>query len=179
MGRTRRFIDSVSNLRDLVTPAIGDRRLELKSIQELLDAGGLRHPSDLDLLLFFYRHPHVLLTLDHLAAYTGYDLQQVAKSLDLLVGAGLLRRKINETHSREMYLVWTGDAEEWLQSLLRLGLTRDGRMALTWLLRQRESPGARAKAMQDPPLSALDRPDTKERDHASTGPRQDRDQGAR
>lgn len=69
--------------------------MELKSIQELLEAGGLRHPSDLDLLLFFYRHPHVLLTLDHLAAYTGYDLQQVAPSLDFLVGAGLLRRELN------------------------------------------------------------------------------------
>ncbi|MBI3628494.1 MAG: hypothetical protein HY217_02735 [Candidatus Rokubacteria bacterium] len=92
--------------------------MELKSIQELLEAGGLRHPSDLDLLLFFYRHPHVLLTLDHLAAYTGYDLQQVAQPLDFPVGGGLLRRELHETHSREMYLVGTGGAEEWLQSLL-------------------------------------------------------------
>jgi hypothetical protein len=124
--------------------------LELKPIQELLDAGGLRHPSDLDLLLFFYRHPHVLLTLDHLAAYTGYDLQPVATSLDLLVGTGLLRREMNGTHSREMYLVWTGGAEEWLQSLLRLGLTQDGRMALTWLLRQRESPAGTAEGHAGP-----------------------------
>ncbi len=79
------------------------------------------------------------------------------------------------TDSREMYLVWSGAAEEWLHSILELGLTRDGRVALTWLLRQRESETARP----EPPLSELDRPDTKERDHASTGPRQDRDQGPR
>ena len=31
--------------------------------------GILRHPCDLDLLIFFHRHPRVILTSERLAAY--------------------------------------------------------------------------------------------------------------
>jgi DNA-binding MarR family transcriptional regulator len=57
---------------------------------------GLRDVCDLDLLLFFSRHPRVVLSSEQLAAYVGYDPQQVARSLEVLVDAGLLRRSLNQ-----------------------------------------------------------------------------------
>ena len=43
--------------------------------------GPLRHPCDLDILLFFHRFPRVLLTSEKLAQYIGYDMKQVATLL--------------------------------------------------------------------------------------------------
>lgn len=45
----------------------------------LQSVGVLRHPCDLDLLLFFNRHPRALLTSERLAAYVGYDLNQIGR----------------------------------------------------------------------------------------------------
>jgi hypothetical protein len=46
----------------------------------VLDAIGLRDVCDLDLLLFFTRHPSAVLSSEQLAAHVGYDLPQVARS---------------------------------------------------------------------------------------------------
>jgi hypothetical protein len=59
---------------------------------QLVEAAGLRDACDLDLLLFFSGHPRVVLISEQLAAYVGYDLVEVARALDLLLGAGLLCR---------------------------------------------------------------------------------------
>jgi hypothetical protein len=77
----------------------GESRDRYWAIFEQLRAG-----CDLDLLLFFARHPRVVLSSEQLAAYVGYDLQQVARSLDLLVGAGVLRRSINQGAVGRMYV---------------------------------------------------------------------------
>jgi hypothetical protein len=64
-----------------------------KRIGDLLDRiGCLGHACDLDLLLFFYRHPQAFLNSERLAVYVGYDLSQVVRSLETLMTAGLLRQ---------------------------------------------------------------------------------------
>jgi len=104
--------------------------------QHLIDSiGVLRHPCDLDLVLFFYRHPRALLTSERLAAYVGYDLNQVARSLDRLTNAGLLERSQNPTHAARMYVLNTPESG-WLTSLIEIASTREGRGDLMDALRQ-------------------------------------------
>jgi hypothetical protein len=104
--------------------------------QHLLDRiGVLRHPCDLDLLLFLHRHPRSILTSERLAAYVGYDLSQVGRSLDLLTEAGLLERSQNPTHAARLYVLKTPDVG-WLTSLLNIASTRDGRRSLMQALQE-------------------------------------------
>ena len=72
---------------------------------QLVEAAGLRDACDLDLLLFFSRHPHVVLSSEQLAAYVGYDLAQVARALDRLLETGLLRRTLNQGAPGRMYVL--------------------------------------------------------------------------
>jgi hypothetical protein len=106
---------------------------------QLVEAAGLRDACDLDLLLFFSRHPRVVLSSEQLAAYVGYDLVEVARALDLLLGAGLLKRTLNHGTPGRMYVLEVDHAEEWLELLRRVCATPDGRNALKELLRQRRS----------------------------------------
>jgi hypothetical protein len=103
----------------------------------LVEATGLRGACDLDLLLFFSRHPRVVLSSEQLAAYVGYDLVEVARALDLLLGAGLLKRTLNHGTPGRMYVLEVDHAEEWLDLLRQVCATPDGRNALKALLRQR------------------------------------------
>ena len=52
--------------------------------------GVLGQPADLDFLIFFARHPRILIATDRLAALTGYRPQQTADSLAVLLKAGLI-----------------------------------------------------------------------------------------
>jgi DNA-binding MarR family transcriptional regulator len=101
----------------------------------LATIGVLRHPCDLDLLLFFHRNPHAILTSERLAAYVGYPLDQIARSLDLLTEAGLLERSQNPTHAARMYVLTT-PASGWLTTLLEIGATREGRRELLHALEE-------------------------------------------
>ncbi|HZS33281.1 MAG TPA: hypothetical protein VFC42_07875 [Methylomirabilota bacterium] len=105
----------------------------------LLEAAGMRHPCDLDLLLFFDAHPHGLLTAEKLAALVGYDAQQVGRSLEWLVTKGLLSRSLNPNHPHvaRMYRLRPEAGEDWLAPLLRLGSTRAGRLMLIRRVRER------------------------------------------
>src|SRR5207247_11259236 len=95
--------------------------------QHLLGSiGTLRHPCDLDLLLFFHRHPRTILTSERLAAYVGYELNQLARSLDRLTDAGLLERSQNPTHGVRLYVLKTPETG-WLVSVLDIESTREGR----------------------------------------------------
>jgi hypothetical protein len=102
----------------------------------------LRHRSDLDLLLFFARHPRSLLASEAVAAFLGYDLKDIAESLETLLSAGLLQRTQTEAHAARMY-VFAADAPDggWLPSLLRLASTREGRLALLGALEPRSPKG--------------------------------------
>jgi hypothetical protein len=102
----------------------------------VLDAIGLCDACDLDLLLFFTRHPSVVLSSEQLAAYIGYDLPQVARSLDLLVGASLVRRSLNQGTPGRMYVL---ESHRSLEPLRQTCATAEGRRALRAVLRQRQS----------------------------------------
>ena len=112
-----------------------------KRIAGLLDrVGCLRHPCDLDLLLFFDRHPRALLIPERLAAYVGYDLRQVDQSLEILITAGLLRRAPDSTDPARLYVLAQGSRlGGWLSSLLQIAATREGRLAVIHALNQRQS----------------------------------------
>lgn len=91
----------------------------------------LRHPCDLDLLLFFVRHPRALLTSDQIAAFLGYDVKQLGESLDVLVTAELLTRTQKPASASRMYVFAVGGPHGgWLPSLVEFASTRDGRLAL-------------------------------------------------
>src|SRR5436309_15970332 len=97
-----------------------EHAMKRRRFQHLLDSiGVVRHPCDLDLVLFFYRHPRALLTSERLAAYVGYDLNQVARSLDLLTAAGVLERSQNPTHAARLYVLKMPQSG-WLTSLLEI-----------------------------------------------------------
>src|SRR5213596_3478623 len=108
-------------------------RMTPRRIGDLLDRiGCLKHPCDLDLLLFFDRHPRAFLIRERLAEYVGYDLTQVEHSLETLITAGLLR----------------------------IAATREGRLTVIHVLKQRQSsrrsgggepePVATARALEGP-----------------------------
>src|SRR5207253_10643812 len=103
-----------------------------KQIGDLLDRiGCLSRPCDLDLLLFFYRHPRAFLISERLAQYVGYDLPQVAQSPDTLITAGLLRRSPNATHPAPLYVLARGSPlAGGVSSLLRVADKRAGRLAV-------------------------------------------------
>src|SRR5436309_12416153 len=105
------------------------KRMTPKRIGDLLHRiGCLRHPCDLDLLLFFSRHPRAFLVSELLAQYVGYDLPQVAQSLETLIAAGHLQRSPDSTHPARLYLLTPGSTlGGWLSSLLRFVASREGR----------------------------------------------------
>ena len=111
----------------------------MADLQQILDDSGLAHPCDLDLLLFFHRHPTAIMASEQIAAFAGYDLAQVARSLDLLVSAGVLRRSLNPTHIGRLYTFTTDRGDGWLPALLRRASTPDGRRQLIRVLQQRAS----------------------------------------
>ena len=118
--------------------------------QRLVDrAGALKRPCDLDLLLFFARHPQSMLASESIAGFLGYGLQDIAESLDLLLAAGLLTRTQTSAHAARLY-VFTADTTsgDWLPSLLRTASSREGRGALMTALRARRTAqggGSRAR----------------------------------
>ena len=101
-------------------------------IRRLLDQiSVLRRPCDLDLLLFFIRHPRALLSSDQIAAFLGYDLKRLGESLDVLVTAELLTRTQTLTSAAPMYVLGVGGPHgDWLPSLVELASTREGRLAV-------------------------------------------------
>ena len=113
----------------------------------LLDRiGVLKHACDLDLLVFFARHPRALLTSEQLAAWLGYELKQIAESLEILLEAGVLARTQNPTHAARLYVFSIGGSSGgWLPALLNLASTRPGRLSMIEELSRRAS-----KATNDP-----------------------------
>jgi hypothetical protein len=101
-------------------------------IRRLLDRiRVLRRPCDLDLLLFFIRHPRALLGSDQIAAFLGYDVKRLGESLDALVTAELLTRTQTPTSAAPMYVFAVGGPHGgWLPSLVELASTREGRLAM-------------------------------------------------
>lgn len=100
----------------------------------------LRHPCDLDLLIFFASHPHTLMRNEQLAILLGYEFKQIDVSIDILTRAGLVTVSENQTFTSRMYVFVAGDQRPaWLPDLLQLASTREGRLALVQPLRQRST----------------------------------------
>ena len=88
-------------------------------------------PCDLDLAVFFARHPRSLLSSDSLSAFLGYALKDVAESLDVLLAAGFLRRRQTSAHAARLYeLTNEHSGDDWLARVMALASTRHGRLAL-------------------------------------------------
>ena len=143
--------------------------MTLKRIGDLLDRiGCLRHACDLDLLLFFYRHPQAFLKSERLAVYVGYDLPQVERSLETLMTAGLLRQSPDSTRPARLYVLARGSSTlgGWLSSLLRIAATREGRLAVIHALKQRQPPGLSDGAEPEPVANGRPVPLMPEEPHA-------------
>lgn len=91
----------------------------------------MRSACDLDLLVFLHRHPRTLLTSEQLAAFVGYDIKEIAKSLEAFIEAGLLERTQNPMHAARMYLlILDGPHHDGIRDLLKLASTRNGRRSI-------------------------------------------------
>jgi DNA-binding MarR family transcriptional regulator len=117
-----------------------------QDLRSLLDRiRSIRHACDLDLLLFFYRHPCALLTSERIVAHLGYEHEQVAKSLEGLIAGGLLTRSQNPAHAARLYTLQLGGASgSLLSSLLKIASTHQGRLQIKQLLKSAptEAPSA-------------------------------------
>jgi hypothetical protein len=122
--------------------------------------GVLRSRCDLDLLLFFARHPTALLTSEQLATWLGHELRAIAASLDVLLDARLVERTQNPTLAARMY-VFRPDSpgNGWLPRLLQVAKTRGGRLALIEALRSTRhndsAPSNAREATRAPALSIV------------------------
>jgi predicted transcriptional regulator len=118
----------------------------IEEARALLDrASVLREAADFDLLVFFARHPRTLLPSESLAALLGYELKDIARSLEALLECGLLKRTQTSAHAARLYVFAAEAPHEWVPPLLKMATTRAGRLALRQLLanRPREKPGSR------------------------------------
>ncbi len=124
----------------------------------------LRHPCDVDLLLFFARHPQSLLTSDQLATFVGYGVSQIAQSLDAFIAAGIIERSQNQTHSARMYRLMRSAPNGWCASLVKLAATRRGRHDVMQALK--EMRGIEAPGSPDHPGARFMPPEEKKVAHA-------------
>jgi hypothetical protein len=117
-----------------------ENRTDVQRVVEQADV--LRRAADLDLLIFFARHPRSLLTSEQIATFLGYEVTQIAESLELLLTAGILTRTQNPTHAARLYVFSPSlDPGGWLPALLRIAASRDGRLSLLAELSNRRSRG--------------------------------------
>jgi hypothetical protein len=110
------------------------------NVLQLVEAAGIRTACEFDVLLFFSRHPRVVLSDEQLATYVGHEIHQVARALELLLSAGLLNLVRNPSASTAMYVLAVERVEQWLEPVRRLCATPDGRHALRTSLKARRSP---------------------------------------
>lgn len=111
--------------------------------QSLLDRiVTLRHPCDLDLLIFFVKHPHTLMASGQLCTFMGYDLKRLESSLNVLLASGLITRSQNRAQVARMFeLATDGIHWRWLPALVTVASTPAGRLALIEALKQRAGEG--------------------------------------
>jgi DNA-binding MarR family transcriptional regulator len=108
--------------------------------------GAIRRPCDLDLLVFFYRHPRALLTAEQLIGYLGRDREEVAKSLDGLIAAGLVTRSHNQSRTARLYVLELDALPGGLlTAFLEIAISRRGRQELMQLLEPAPDPGPSAR----------------------------------
>jgi hypothetical protein len=118
--------------------------------RRLLREFDIQHLCDVDLLVFFARHPRALLSSEQLAGFTGYNLQQIAESLEALVRTGFLSRTAHATHAARMYVFsMNGPSGDLLASFLQFVSTRDGRLAVKRAVLNRSAVVADSDVVED------------------------------
>jgi hypothetical protein len=137
----------------------------MESLGQLLNLARIKTPCDLDLLLFFARHPDALMTSERLASFVGYDLPQIARSLDLLVQRKLLRRLQNPTHAARLYRFRANYGPPWFVELLKVAATVEGRRRIRHLLSARQRRPKRTSARNKLPNLSRTVPQIKEKAH--------------
>jgi hypothetical protein len=93
----------------------------------------LQRGIDLDVLLFFARHPRSLLARDALARLLGYPLDEIAASLDSLTKAGVVAERSgrNGPSAARLYVLsMEMGGRVPLSALLDFASSRAGRLAL-------------------------------------------------
>lgn len=103
------------------------------SVHRLLDGiNAIRDQTDLDLLLFSFRHPHAMLTVDQLAAAVGHSRARVEASLAALIAAGLLGQRGHPTQETHIFAFRPAGEQTAaaVTSLLEIASSRAGRLAL-------------------------------------------------
>ena len=106
--------------------------MERDQIRQWLGAThAIRSACDLDLLRFFARHSHALLTTEQIANFVGYGQSQIDEALEHLVAGGEVTRIRGRAADADLYIVEAGDRTDGsLTALLDLASTRDGRLAV-------------------------------------------------
>jgi len=119
--------------------------MDTQDLGSLLDRiGAIREACDLDLLLFFHRHPRALLTGENLAVSLGYNRERIEDSIERLIEAGLLTRSQNPARAPRLYVLeLDGVPGELLSSLARITATHEGRQDA---MRRLGSPPDRAQS---------------------------------
>ncbi|HTI06468.1 MAG TPA: hypothetical protein VL549_14255 [Gemmatimonadales bacterium] len=111
--------------------------MTVQRLHELLERiDSVQDQTDVDLLLFFFRHPNALLTVEFLAAAVGHDQGRVEESLKGLIEAGLIERVKGRTVAAHSFL-FRPAAQESVGALLQIASSRPGRLALLDVLQQR------------------------------------------
>jgi hypothetical protein len=112
-------------------------RMDTPDLQSMLSRmPAVRQICDLDLLLFFCRHPRALLTGERIVAVVGYDRDQIERSLDRLIDARLLTCSQVASRAARLYVLqWGAVPGGLISNFLEIATTRQGRRELMRLLR--------------------------------------------
>ena len=97
----------------------------------LVTTGAVRSACDLDLLRFFTRHSHSLLTTEQIANFVGYSQREVDGTLEHFLTGGLVTRVRGRSAEVDLYALGeVASSNTSVSSLLDLASTRDGRLAV-------------------------------------------------
>jgi len=94
----------------------------------------LRHHCDLDLLMFFSRHPQVFISREQIARLLGHQLDDTNRSLEGLLAAGVLKRTEGQASPAQMFVLSAAAHEGPIAAVVALASSREGRAALRRVL---------------------------------------------
>jgi predicted transcriptional regulator len=112
LGAVRINIAATDAARDRRVTLPGTVTQQLEHARTLLNqVPTLQRLTDLDLLVFFAKHPNSLLSPEQLARLLGHPLSEIARSLDSLLGAGFVTRAQKQYGARpaRMYAFAPGE----------------------------------------------------------------------
>jgi DNA-binding MarR family transcriptional regulator len=130
------------------------------SIERCLEALGISHISEWDVLAFLNRHGTSLASADHISRLLGYGEVAIANALNKLESSGLVQRS-RASHGVRYYALAVNldpSRKRGVQQLMDLAEKRTARLVLAKRLRQRSDNQPRERAR---PLH----PDRKEAKH--------------